>query len=72
MDPIKAVDIKKSYPNGFQALREVSFGVERGQVFGLLGSSGAGKSTKYTFNIWTALIPTISGSAQLLKFQGIL
>ena len=63
VDPIKAVEIKKSYPNGFQALRDVSFGVERGQIFGLLGPNGAGKST--TFNILTALIPKSSGSAQL-------
>jgi ABC-type multidrug transport system ATPase subunit len=37
-------DLSKTYPNGTQALREVSLDVPRG-MFGLLGPNGAGKST---------------------------
>lgn len=36
--------ISKGYP-GVQALSDVSFGVERGAVHGLMGENGAGKST---------------------------
>lgn len=43
-----AIDIQnavKTYPNGFTALKNVSFQVEQGEFFGLLGSNGAGKTT---------------------------
>lgn len=56
---VKAINLQKTYENGFQALRDVTFGVERKQIFGLLGPNGAGKST--SFNILTGLIPKSSG-----------
>jgi L-arabinose transport system ATP-binding protein len=37
-------NISKAYP-GVQALSDVSFGVEKGAVHGLMGENGAGKST---------------------------
>ncbi|UOO76832.1 ABC transporter ATP-binding protein [Neisseria sp. Dent CA1/247] len=43
-----AIDIQnavKTYPNGFTALKNVSFQVEQGEFFGLLGPNGAGKTT---------------------------
>ena len=63
-DPIKALDLVKIYDNGYTAVRDVTFGVSPGQIFGLLGPNGAGKST--TFNILTAAIPKSLGSVQLL------
>ena len=63
LDPVKILNLEKTYPNGFQAVRNVSVGVEKGQIFGLLGPNGAGKST--TFNILTALIPRTAGSVKL-------
>lgn len=41
---IRVENLSKSY-NGFPAVRDVSLSVEKGTVFGLLGTNGAGKST---------------------------
>nr|WP_218890819.1 alpha/beta fold hydrolase [Actinomycetospora corticicola] len=43
--PLVVRGLAKRYRNGFTAVREVSFRVERGQVLGLLGPNGAGKTT---------------------------
>jgi len=61
--PIKVSNLKKTYENGFQAVRGTSFGVDKGEIFGLLGPNGAGKST--TFGILTALIARTEGSVKL-------
>lgn len=42
---IKFLDVSKTYPNGAQALRGVSFHIPRGQFVFLTGHSGAGKSS---------------------------
>jgi cell division transport system ATP-binding protein len=42
---IRFENVYKRYPNGREALRGVSFGLERGEMAFLTGSSGAGKST---------------------------
>ena len=62
-DPIKVLDLTKQYGNGHKALKGISFGVEKGQIFGLLGPNGAGKST--AFNIMTQLIDATSGEIYL-------
>jgi ABC-2 type transport system ATP-binding protein len=41
---IEVSDLRKSY-GPLDAVRDVSFSVERGEVFGLLGPNGAGKTT---------------------------
>jgi ABC-2 type transport system ATP-binding protein len=41
---IEVSDLRKSYGD-FEAVRGISFAVERGEVFGLLGPNGAGKTT---------------------------
>ena len=50
---IKVVGLKKSYGR-LEALKSISFEVEKGSVFGFIGRNGAGKTT--AMNILTGLI----------------
>ncbi|GLY96957.1 alpha/beta fold hydrolase [Actinoplanes sp. NBRC 103695] len=43
--PLVVRGLRKEYADGFVAVEEISFTVERGQVVGLLGPNGAGKTT---------------------------
>src|SRR6478609_5554757 len=47
----------------FTAVDHVSFRIERGEIFGFLGSNGSGKST--TMKMLTGLLPATSGTAKL-------
>jgi ABC-2 type transport system ATP-binding protein len=53
----------KTYGNGVQALRDVSFDVAQGQFFALLGPNGAGKST--TLGIVSSLINKSTGTVRI-------
>jgi ABC-2 type transport system ATP-binding protein len=50
-----------------QALRDVSFKVERGQIVGFLGANGAGKTT--TMDIMCGCIGADSGSSKIAGFD---
>ncbi len=64
-DIIKVLELEKMYSNGYKALDNLSFGVEPGQIFCLLGTNGAGKTT--CFEILTNHLPKTSGT---VKIQG--
>ncbi|MBI4680874.1 MAG: ABC transporter ATP-binding protein, partial [Nitrospirae bacterium] len=64
---IEAINITKTYPNGIRALDGVSFGVSRGEVFGLLGANGAGKTT--LIKIITTLLKPNSGNVKVLEMD---
>lgn len=53
--------LSKRYPNGKDALANVSFGVQKGEIFGLLGPNGAGKST--TLSILCGMLSPTTGDA---------
>ncbi len=42
---LKIENLSKTYPNGTQALKDVSFEVEEGEFLAVIGLSGSGKST---------------------------
>jgi len=50
-----------------EAVREISFTVAEGEIFGLLGPNGAGKTT--TMRILTCYFPPSSGTAQVAGFD---
>lgn len=49
------------------AVRDVSFTVRQGEVFGLLGPNGAGKTT--TLRVLLGLLPPTTGSASIAGYQ---
>src|SRR5262245_15909493 len=51
----------KQEKSSVQALKDISFEVERGELFGLIGPDGAGKTT--LFRILTTLILADKGTA---------
>jgi len=57
---IEVENIVKRY-GSFEAVKDVSFTVAEGEIFGLLGPNGAGKST--LIRMMTTLIPITSGKA---------
>ena len=63
MPPIVEVEeLVKNYGE-LEAVRSISFGVVRGEIFGFLGPNGAGKTT--TINILCTLLSPTSGKATL-------
>ena len=71
--PAIVVDsLKKTYRDGWifrrqiEALRGVSFAVERGTIFGLLGPNGAGKTT--LIKVLIGIVRKTAGGAELLGY----
>lgn len=63
---IQVTNLSKSYGK-VEAVRDVSFSVRPGEIYGLLGPNGAGKST--TIHILSGLITASSGSATVGGFD---
>ena len=60
---IEAHDLTRRFGD-FVAVDRVSFRIERGEIFGFLGSNGCGKTT--TMKMLTGLLDASSGTAELL------
>ena len=68
MMSVEVNHISKSYGK-VQALQDVTFSVEKGEVFGLIGPDGAGKST--LFRLLTTLLVPDAGSAKVEGFDTV-
>lgn len=64
-EPILILDKATIRFGGLVAVREVTFSLNRGDLFGLIGPNGAGKTT--CFNLITGVYKPSSGS---IRFQG--
>lgn len=65
--PVLSVrDFRKAY-EGAEAVRDLSFEVQPGQILGLIGPNGAGKTT--TMRTLSALIPPTEGELQVASFN---
>ena len=59
---IEVRDLQRRFGK-FIAVKDVSFKVQRGEIFGLLGANGAGKTT--TFRMLCGLLPVTSGDVRV-------
>lgn len=68
MNAINVENITMTYNKGkVKALNRVSFSVKKGEIFGLIGPDGAGKTS--LFRILTTLLLADSGKAQVAGFD---
>lgn len=63
---IEVEGLTKYYGN-YQALKGISFRVDKGEILGFLGPNGAGKTT--TMRILTCFFPATSGTARVAGFD---
>jgi ABC-2 type transport system ATP-binding protein len=65
-DEIVVRHLSRRFGN-FVAVDDISFSVRRGEIFGLLGANGAGKST--TFRMLCGLLPPSAGTLRVAGFD---
>jgi ABC-2 type transport system ATP-binding protein len=63
MNALSICNLRKTYSNGFEALKGIDLQVEAGDFFALLGPNGAGKST--AIGIISSLVTATSGSVSI-------
>jgi ABC-2 type transport system ATP-binding protein len=61
---ITAKGLRRDYAGGFEAVRGISFSVARGEIFALLGTNGAGKTS--TVELLEGLAVPTAGTVQVL------
>ncbi len=63
MNALEIHQLRKTYGNGVEALKDIDLTVKTGDFFALLGANGAGKST--TIGLITTLLTKTSGSIRI-------
>lgn len=63
MKALEITDLRKTYPNGPEALKGINLSIDVGDFFALLGPNGAGKST--TIGIITSLVNKTGGQIKI-------
>jgi len=66
MNIIEVKNLTKKF-NGLTAVDDISFTVNKGEIFGFLGPNGAGKST--TINMLSTILPVTDGEAFINDFS---
>ncbi|MGW0865703.1 ABC transporter ATP-binding protein [Streptomyces sp. NPDC002611] len=61
---IEVTDLRRVYGGGFEAVSGISLSVRRGEIFALLGTNGAGKTS--TVELLEGLAPPTSGTVRVL------
>ena len=70
MQPIISINsLYKKYPSGFEALKNISLDIYKGEIFALLGPNGAGKTT--LISIITGISIPTSGSVIVNNYDVI-
>ena len=64
MNAVELHNLSKTYPDGKQAVRDVSLSLEPGEVFGFLGPNGAGKTT--TVKLLNGMLTPTEGTCRVL------
>ena len=59
MNTIEVHELRKIFPNGHEALKNISFNVAPGEMVAIIGRSGAGKST--LLRCLNGILPATSG-----------
>ena len=67
MPALQIRNLKKTYENGFEALKGIDLTVEQGDFYALLGPNGAGKST--TLGIVSSLVNKSSGEVSIFGYD---
>jgi len=70
MQPIISIEnLTKTYAGGFEALKDVSLDINRGEIFGLLGPNGAGKTT--LINIVCGIVTKSGGTVTIDGYDNV-
>lgn len=67
MNALTIQNLRKTYQNGFEALKGIDLEVKQGDFFALLGANGAGKST--AIGIISSLVNPTSGNIKIFNYD---